>query len=469
MSQKDMPLEVKALEEEWRRECRRLYGEAQPRLATASGIPIKPVYSPADMEGLDYSQDLGMPGLYPYTRGAYPLLYQSSPWTTQQGMGYGLPEDTRQRYDLLLREGLEVHQGMVPQFFIVPDAPSQEGYDPDHPAARGQVGVCGTSWCKNEDFDLLFHDLPLDKTGLVLANYDSSMVGVAFYVACAERMGYRPEQLRGHTVNNLYRQTCWDLRSFPPESALMVGAELIKYCALNIPRWSPISIQGYGFQEAGANAVQELAFMLATAIAVTEKVTELGLHPDQFVSRYGFHFAADDDFFETIAKIRAFRRMWARLARERFGCQNPKSLAAIIQVETAGTSLTAQQPLNNIVRAALQTLAAVLSGPTSVWTTHYDEALSIPTEEAAVLSLRTQQIIYHETGVAKVVDPLAGSYYLEWLTSKIEEEVQKLLSRVLEMGYVQAWRSGWFRRELERSAWEWNEVDPILRTEKGHY
>jgi methylmalonyl-CoA mutase N-terminal domain/subunit len=210
--------------------------------------------------------------------------------------------------------------------------------------------------------EILFHDLPLDKMGVVFATYDSSVAALAMYVAAAERMGFHPSQLRGHTVNNLYRQTCWNLPSFPPESALKVGAEFIKYTSQHIPRWSPISFQGYGYQEAGANAIQELAFMLAPAIAVTETCIRAGLSPDDFVSRYGFHIALDDDFFESVAKTRVLRRLWARLATERFGCKGPRSLKTIIQAETAGTSLTAQQPLNNAVRAALQTLAGVFGG-----------------------------------------------------------------------------------------------------------
>jgi methylmalonyl-CoA mutase N-terminal domain/subunit len=441
------------LQEEWRREYQKLYGDRECSLSSASGIPLKPVYTPEDTAGQD-PRDIGMPGVFPYTRGTFPLLYQLSPWTTQQGLGYGLPEHTRERFDLLYREGLQAGQGMVPQFFIVPDAVCQPGYDPDHPAARGQVGVCGTSWCSVRDMEILFRDLPLDQIGVVFATYDSSVAALAMYVAAAERLGFQPKQLRGHTVNNIYRQTCWDLPSFPPESALKVCAEFIKYTSRNIPRWSPISFQGYGYQEAGANAVQELAFMLAPAIAVTESCIQGGLSPDDFVSRYGFHIALDDDFFESVAKSRALRRMWAKLAAERFGCREARSLKAIIQAETAGSSLTAQQPLNNVIRAALQTLAGVMGGATSIWTTHYDEGLGLPTEEAAVLCLRTQQIIYHETGVPQVTDPLGGGYYIEWLTDRLEGEANRLLTEIEQRGFISCWRSGWFRRELERTAYQ---------------
>jgi methylmalonyl-CoA mutase N-terminal domain/subunit len=441
---------------EWDKECERYYKGRKLSLFTDSGIEIKPVYTPEDVEETHVEQ-LTMPGVYPYSRGTYPLMYQFSMWTTQQGLGYGTPEKTRERYDLLKKEGLDAHEGMVPQYFIVPDAVVQEGYDPDHPSAKGQVGLVGSNWSNIRDMEILFHDLPLDKTGVVYATYDTSLPTLAMYQVTAENMGFPAHKLRGHTVANFYRQTCWDLRSFLPDSSLKVASEYIKYCTQNIPMWSPISFQGYGFQESGATPVQELAFMVATAIAFTEATLQLGIHADEFVNRYGFHFAIDDDFFEAIAKMRAFRRMWARITKERWGCIKPQSHKAIIQAETAGTSLTAQQPLNNIVRAGIQTLAAALGGATSIWTTHYDEALSIPTEESATLCLRTQQIIYEETNIAKVVDPLGGSYYLEWLTDRVEEEATKLIQRIEERGYVNCWKDGWIRRELERSAFEWRQ------------
>ena len=451
MFTKELLTECQKLEEAWQAECQRLYSEKGYLGATGAGIPVKAVYTPADIQNLDY-KDISMPGLFPYTRGIHPLMYQYAQWATQQGLGYGLPENTRARYDLLRKEGME---GYIPQYFIVNDAVVQHGYDPDHPAGKGQVGRCGTSWSNIKDYEILFHDLPLDKTGVVLGTFDTSAPALAMYIVCAEKMGYPTQKLRGHTINCAYRQTAMDLPSFVPENAFKVVAEVIKYCSRNIPRWAPISFQGFIYHTAGADAVREVAFALAPAIAVTETCMELGLHPDEFVSRYGFHFAADDDFFESIAKIRAFRRIWAKIAKERFGCKSPKSLQPILQIETSTTSLTAQQPMNNIIRAALQTLAAVLSSPNSIWTTHYDEALSIPTEESAVLCVRTQQIIYHETKVANVVDPLGGSYYVEWLTHKLEEEITKLLSKIDEMGFFHCWRTGWFRKETEKSAYEW--------------
>jgi methylmalonyl-CoA mutase N-terminal domain/subunit len=451
MFTKELLAEYQKLEKEWRAACQRVYGEKEYLSTTEAGIPTKAVYTPADIKDLDY-KDIGMPGIFPYSRGIHPLMYQYAQWATQQGLGYGLPEDTRARYDLLRKEGME---GYIPQYFVVNDAVAMHGYDPDHPAAKGQVGRCGTSWCNIRDYEILFHDLPLDKTGVVLATFDNAAPALATYIVCAEKMGFEPQKLRGNTNNCAYRQTTLDLPSFSPENAFKVAAELIKYCSRNIPRWSPISFQGFLYHGAGANAIQEVAFTLASAIAVAETCMELGLHPDEFVSRYGFHFAANDDFFESIAKIRAFRRIWANIAKERFGCKHPKSLQPIIQIETSTTSLTAQQPLNNIIRAALHTLAAVLSSPNSIWTTHYDEALSLPTEESAVLCVRTQQIIYHETKVPNIVDPLGGSYYIEWLTHKLEEEITKTLNKIDEKGFFQCWRTGWFRKEIEKSAYEW--------------
>jgi methylmalonyl-CoA mutase N-terminal domain/subunit len=458
MFSKELLIDAQKLEQQWQAECQQIYGTKEYQATTGSGIPTKPVYTPTDIDDLDY-KDISMPGIFPYTRGIHPLMYQYAQWATQQGLGYGLPENTRERYDLLRKEGME---GYIPQYFIVNDAVAQHGYDPDHPAGKGQVGRCGTSWCHIRDYEILFHDLPLDRTGVVLGTFDTSAPALAMYVVCAERMGYPPHILRGHTINCAYRQTAMDLPSFAPEYALKVVAELIKYCVRHVPKWAPISFQGFIYHTSGANAIQEVAFALAPAIAVTETCMELGLHPDEFVSRYGFHFAADDDFFETVAKIRAFRRIWAKLAKERFGCKKPKSQQPILQIETSTTSLTAQQPLNNIIRATLQTLAAVLSGPNSIWTTHYDEGLSIPTEESAILCVRTQQIIYHESKVANIVDPLGGSYYVEWLTDRLEKEIAKLLNKIDEMGFYRCWRSGWFRKETEKSAYEWRK-----RLEKG--
>ncbi len=456
MFSKEYMKKLEGIKQEWNKEFEKYYKGKKYPLSTDSGIELKPVYTAEDVKDTKIEKS-AMPGVYPYTRGTYPLIYQTSMWTTQQGMGYGTPEETRARYDLLIKEGLGDENRMVPQYFILPDAVVQEGYDPDHPSAKKQVGVVGCNWSTTEDMKTLFHDLPLDEIGVVFASFDPSPPTLAMYQVAAERMGFSADKLRGHTVANFYRQTCWDMRSFPPESAFKIASEYFKYCSENIPLWSTISYQGYGFQEAGATPVQELAFMTATAIAFTDATIKLGLHADDFVSRYGFVFSIDDDFFEAIAKMRAFRRMWAKITKERWGCKKTSSSKAIIQTKTAGISMTAQQPLNNIVRAGIQTLAAVLGGATSIWTTHYDEAFSIPSEEAATLCLRTQQMIYHETNVAKVVDPLGGSYYLEWLTDKMEEEATSLMEKIEEMGYENCWRDGWFRRELEKSAYEWKQ------------
>lgn len=460
--------QVESLEEEWQKEYARRYGDRTFKLETAAGVPVKLVYTPKDVEGIDY-RDIGLPGVYPFTRGSHPLMYQVTKWTTQQGFGYGLPEHTRERYDVLRKAGLSGYEGMEAPFFLIADEATNLGYDPDHPAARGRVGQCGCTWCTTKDMEIMFHDLPLDKIFTVWNIFGPSPIALAMYIVSAERMGIPKETLRGVSCFYFYEQIYMDHPTYPPENGLKLAAEQVKYCLKNVPLWNSISFDGYAMEEAGANAIQELAFMLAPAIAVVETCREIGLNPDDYVSRFGFHMGCGDDFFETTAKIRALRRIWAKLTKEKFGCKLPKSWrASTLQLETAGSSLTAQQPLNNIVRAALQTLAAVFGGANSIWTTHYDEALSIPTEESATLCLRTQQIILDETNVTNVVDPLGGSYYLEWLTNKLEHEVLEILEKMDKKAYVSYMQTGWFRREIEDSAYKWRQgVDSGEKTKVG--
>jgi len=445
-------------EDEWQRAYDKRYKSLELDLKTAAGIPIKPVYSPKDAREVNY-ENIGMPGVYPFTRGSHPLMYQYTRWTTQQGFGFGLPEHTRERYDVLRREGLSGYAGMEAPFFLIGDEVTTAGYDPDNPIAKGRVGKCGVSWCTTRDLERLFHDLPLDKMFTVWNIFLPSPIALAMYIVTAEKMGFPTKSLRGVSCFYVFEQMFMDHPGYEPENALKLAAEHTKFCARNIPYWNSTSFDGYALQETGANAVQELAFMFAEAIATTEATMKAGLSPDDFVSRFGFHIAAGDDFFENVCKIRALRQIWARLTKERFGCQQAKSWrASTIQVETAGDSLTAQQPLNNIARAAIQTLAAVLGSANSIWTTHYDEALSIPTEESATICLRTQQIILHETNVPNVVDPLGGSYYVEWLTNKMVEDVMALIRKIDDMTFVEAIKNGWIRQEIEGSAWEYRKA-----------
>jgi len=456
MFDEELVKKSKALEERWQRHVEERYRGADFKATTASGIPVKPMYSAADVADKDY-EDIGVPGEYPYTRGVYPLHYQFQPWMNQLVHGYGLPEQTRERMDLLSREGMRGYFGGGVHNLVY-DLVSQGGYDPDHPEAWGRVGQCGVSVATVKDMELLFHGLPLDKSNVVHIIGEPTMAILAMFIVAGERMGYAKDKLRGNTMNYLFRQWHWDTVGFPPENSFKLMVQLVKYCTREMPQWNTTNFAGYNMEEAGATAVQELAFTLGTAVALTEECVKAGLNPDDFLPRFGFQIAQGNDFFEQIAKLRALRRMWAKINKERFGCNNPKSMQARVHTHTAGCTLTAQQPLNNIVRSAMQTLGAVLGGTNAIETASYDEAFSIPTEEAATLALRTQQIILHETKIPDVSDPLAGSYYLEWLTDRIEEEAYKLMQKIDDLGgYIQCWRSGWLKGEVIRSAHHWRE------------
>jgi len=444
------------LEKKWQQECRKLYGKHDYSASSASGIPLKPVYTPLDLAGMDFS-NIGLPGIYPYTRWSHPLQYQAFPWMNEQGLGYGLPEHTRERFDHLCQQGMSGYLGPQPPFFIVFDLISQAGYDPDHPAVQGRVGECGVSFSTLKDFELLLDGLPIDKIWVMIFLPETSLVGLAQYIVYAEKRGIPPEKLRGMTLNCLYRQWYWCVAGFPIKSAFKLMVELIKYCTRHMPMWNTTALDGYSMEEAGANAVQETAFTLATMAAITQECIRAGLDPDTFLPRFSAHLSVTNDFIESVAKLRCFRRMWARLNKERFSCQNPKSLRARFMTQTAGSSLVAQQPLNNIIRAAFQTLAAVLGGSDSIWTVAYDEPFWTPSEQAHTLALRTQQIVQYESNIPAVVDPLAGSYYLEWLTNQLEESATGLMKQIEEMGYARCWENGWFRQQLEQEAYRWRQ------------
>ena len=445
----------KSLEQQWQEECSKRYGEREAKLVTSSGIPVKPVYTPADIEDTDYKA-IGMPGQYPYTRGIYPLQYQVQPWMMQLGFGYGLPEQSRTRKDYLDKEEMEGYAkfGWLPPANLVADLPGQSGYDPDHPVARGRVGVGGMSISTTEELARALDGFPLDKVSISFNWRESSLAMLSMYVVYAERRGFPPQVLHGNSPNLLYRHGGRDLPTFPPNNAMKLIVELIKHCTQNMPRWNTLDLDEYGMYEVEGNAIQGIAFPSAVGIAIAEECIKAGLDLDDFLPRWSFHMAQGNDFFEEIAKHRAMRRMWAKITKERFGCKNDKALLFRTYTQTAGSTLTAQQPLNNIVRIVLQALGAVLSGSNAIWTTCYDEALALPTEESVRLALRTQQILLHETNITNVSDPLAGSYYLEWLTNRLEEEATKLIERIDDMGYIKAWETGWIRKELERTAYE---------------
>lgn len=438
----------------WEKSFQRLYSKDFEE-ENRSGIPLRPVYSPADVNRSSISKT-PMPGIYPYTRGVYPAQYQFQPWMNQQVHGYGQAEDTRERMDKLVREGMSGYFGNL-VFNLVLDLVSQAGLDPDDPEARGKVGQVGVHISCLEDMEILFRDLPLDQINTVFIVGEPSICLLAMYIVYAERRGVAREKLRGNTMNYLLRGFNWDVAMFPPEEALKVSVELIRYCSRFMPKWNTTNLSGYIIREAGASSVQELAFTLAKGINLIEACIESGLHPDEFIPRFGFQLSFHNDFFEDIAKFRALRRMWATINHDRFGCRNPKSLQARIHTHTCGSSLVAQQPMNNIVRATIQSLGAVLAGTNALQTSAYDEALSIPTEEAATLGLRTQQIISHESGVTKVSDPLAGSYYMEWLTDEMEKRAYEILERIEKMGgFIKAYEKGWLREQIADEAAKWH-------------
>jgi methylmalonyl-CoA mutase N-terminal domain/subunit len=442
----------------WKKKVNQLYEDGF-KSKTSSGIPLQSVYSPSDIKHLDL-KTCSLPGNYPYTRGLYPAQYQHQVWMNQQVHGYGQAEDTRKRMDRLVKEGMKGYFGNL-VFNLVLDLVSQAGLDPDDPEARGKVGQVGVHISCLKDLEILFEDLPLDKVNTIFIVGEPSICLLAMYIVYAETRGVKKDILRGNTMNYLLRGFGWDVAMFPPENALKVSVELIRYCSQVMPRWNTTNLSGYLIREAGASAVQELAFTLAKGMNLTEACIDAGLHPDDFLPRFGFQLGFHSDFFEDIAKFRALRRMWATINHDRFGSRNPRSLQARIHTHTCGSSLVAQQPMNNIVRAALQTFGAVLAGTNALQTSAFDEAFSIPTEEAATLSLRTQQIIQHESAVTKVSDPLAGSYYLEWLTDEMEKRAYGLIDQIEQMGgFIKAYESGWLREQIADEAARWrNRVD----------
>ncbi|MFH1349314.1 MAG: methylmalonyl-CoA mutase family protein [Pseudomonadota bacterium] len=421
---------------------------------TRSGLPIKSVYSPSDIKDFELEK-CPFPGNYPYTRGIYPAQYQFQAWMNQQVHGYGQAEDTRKRMDKLVKEGMEGYFGNL-VFNLVLDLVSQAGLDPDDPEARGKAGQVGVHISCMKDLEILFDGMPLEKVNASFIVGEPSICLLAMYIVYGEGRGVPKEDLRGNTMNYLLRGFNWDVAMYPPKNALKVSVELIRYCSRFMPQWNTTNLSGYIIREAGASAVQELAFTLAKGMNLIEACMEAGLNPDDFVPRIGFQLSFHNDFFEDVAKYRALRRMWATINHDRYGCRNPKSLQARIHTHTCGSSLVAQQPMNNIIRATLQTFGAVLSGTNALQTSAYDEALSLPTEEAATLALRTQQIIQHESGVTKVSDPLAGSYYLEWLTNEMERRAYDILDKIKGMGgFIRAYETGWLREQIAEEAAKW--------------
>ncbi len=414
----------------------------------SDGHPVDPLYSPEDMEGWRYLERLGFPGQYPYTRGVQPTMYRGRLWTMRQYAGFGDAEESNRRYRYLLEQG---QTGISVAF----DLPTQIGYDSDHPMALAEVGKVGVAISSLADMELLFKEIPLEKVTTSMTINATAAILLAFYVAMAKKQGADLTKIGGTTQHDILKEyIARGTHIFPPEGSMRLITDVFAWCKDNLSQWNTISISGYHMREAGCTAVQEVAFTFANAIAYVEAALDCGLQFDDFAPRLSFFFASYTNMLEEVAKFRAARRMWARIAKERFGAKDPRSMTLRFHTQTGGATLTAQQPENNIVRTAIQALAAVLGGTQSLHTNSMDEALALPTEKAVQIALRTQQLLAFESGVADVVDPLAGSYYVEQLTDHIEEEAFKYIRRIDDMGgALTAIKTGFQQREIQENSY----------------
>jgi methylmalonyl-CoA mutase N-terminal domain/subunit len=442
---------LKEEKEKWSEELSRILCEKPerlPRFTTVSDLEIKSLYTPEDIKDLDYSRDIGFPGLYPFTRGVQPSMYRGRLWTMRMFSGLGGPEETNKRFHYLLEHG---ETGLSIAFHY----PTLMGYDSDSPMARGEVGKCGVAVDTLKDMEILFEGIPLDRVTTSMTINPPASILLAMYIVVAEKQGVSKKEIGGTIQNDMLKEfIAQKTFMLPPRPSLRIIVDTIEYCTREVPRWNTISISGYHIREAGATAVQELAFTLADGIAYVEAAMERGLDVDEFAPRLSFFFDSHIDFFEEIAKFRAARRMWAKIMRERFMAKNPRSWMLRFHTQTAGCSLTAQQPYNNIIRTAYEALAAVLGGTQSLHTNSLDETYAIPTEEAVTIALRTQQILAEETGVTNTIDPLAGSYFVEALTNEIEEKAWQYIRKIDEMGgMIKAIERGYPQMEIAEAAY----------------
>ncbi len=426
----------------------RFAGTRLKRYSTISDREVEPVYTPRDIEGFDYDSRLGMPGEYPFTRGVYETMYRGRLWTMRQFSGFGTAEETNLRYKYLLAHG---QTGLSVAFHM----PTLMGYDSDHPRAAGEVGKCGVAIDTLKDMETLFDGIPLDQITTSMTINAPAIVLLAMYIAVAEKQGVGQDVISGTIQNDILKeyiaQKSW---IYPPKPSMRIITDIFEYCAKHVPRWNTISISGYHIREAGSTAVQELAFTLADGIEYVKAGMERGLDVDVFAPRLSFFFDAHNDFFEEIAKFRASRRLWARIMKERFHARKEESLRLRFHTQTAGCSLVAQQPMNNVVRVTMQALAAVLGGTQSLHTNSMDETLALPTEQAATVALRTQQIIAEESGVAHVIDPLGGSYFIEVLTDEMEKDAWAYIDRIDRMGgIIPAIEKGYPQMEIADAAY----------------
>lgn len=426
--------------------------ERMPRFSTISDMEVEPLYTPEDQAGRAYERDIGLPGEYPYTRGVYPSMYRGKFWTMRQFAGFGTPEDTNQRFKFLLAEG---QSGLSTAF----DMPVLMGYDADHSRSLGEVGREGVSVSTLDDMERLFDGIPLDKVTTSMTVNCTASVLLAMYLAVADKQGVPWSKVGGTIQNDMLKEYIAQKEWIcPPAPAVRIVTDMIEFCATQAPRWHAVSISGYHIREAGSTAVQELAFTLADGIGYVQAAVDRGLDVDDFAPRLSFFFNLHNDFFEEVAKLRAARRMWAKIMKERFGAKNPRSWLLRTHAQTAGASLTAQQPFNNVVRVAIQALAGVMGGVQSLHTNSMDETLALPTEQSVMVALRTQQIIAEESGVTNIIDPLGGSWAVEVLTDRMEQEAFAYIQRIDELGgIVRAIDLGYPQKEIADAAYRYQQ------------
>ncbi len=454
MFNKDEIKKVKQLREEWENNALKKtlerFPERKEKFVTGSGKEVARLYTPDNLEKFDYTKELNFPGEFPYTRGVQPTMYRGRLWTMRQYAGFGTAEESNKRYKYLLKQG---QTGLSVAF----DLPTQIGYDSDHPMSLGEVGKVGVAIDSLKDMEILFDDIPLDKVSTSMTINAPATILLAMYIAVAEKQGVSHDKLKGTIQNDVLKEyIARGTYIFPPTPSMRLITNIFEFCFKEMPQWNTISISGYHIREAGATAVQEVAFTLADGIAYVEVAIKIGLNVDDFAPRLSFFFNAHNDLLEEVAKFRAARRLWARIMKEKFGAKNKKSLMLRFHTQTAGCTLTAQQPDNNIMRVTMQALAAVLGGTQSLHTNSRDEALALPAEDSVRIALRTQQVIAYESGVTETIDPLAGSYYVESLTNEIEKQALEYIEKIDKLGGApRAIEKGFIQQEIQNSAYQY--------------
>lgn len=448
-----MDLHISNNAEEWRDttlKSARAKAPERKKFVTSSDIEVPDVATADDIRGFDAHEKLGYPGEFPFTRGVQPTMYRSRFWTMRQYAGFSTAEESNKRYHYLLSQGTT---GLSVAF----DLPTQMGYDADHTLSEGEVGKVGVSISSLEDMETLLNDLPLDRISTSMTINATASILLSLYIAVAKKQGVEARKISGTIQNDVLKEyTARGTYIYPPQHSMRIVTDIFRFCSESVPRWNTISISGYHIREAGSTAVQEVAFTLSNAIAYVQGAIDAGLNVDRFAGQLSFFFNSHNNLFEEVAKFRAARRMWAHIMRERFQAKDPRSMMLRFHSQTAGSTLTAQQPDNNIVRTSYQALAAVLGGAQSLHTNSRDEALSLPTEDSVRVALRTQQILAYETGVADIIDPLAGSYYVESLTNQIEEQAWEYIRKIDELGgSVRAIERGYIQAEIERAAYNY--------------